>query len=123
MEYWGAVAGGGEEGAGELSSFLVISDVLKNVVDLPIDATERLVKNELDPVLKEAEGNIDKQVETELGSLESHLRGIGDVMKRLEEVHEDSGLLGDDFMEDLRSDVGVEEDPYYSVDLNSKSGG
>ena len=123
LEYRGAVADGREKWAGELSTFLIISGVLENVVDLPVDTTKGFVKDKLDSVLKEAEGDVNEQVESELGSWKSHFRGVGDVMERLEKVHEDSGFLGDNLMEDFRSDIGVEEDSYYSVDLNSESRG
>ena len=117
------VAGGGKEGASELGAFLIVPDILKSMVDLPIDASECLVENKLDSILEEAEGNVDKQIETELSSRESHFRGVSDVVEYFEEVHEDCGLLGDDLVKNLGGGVSVEEDPYNAVHLDPKSWG
>ena len=123
LENGGTVGDGGEEGSSELGSFLVVPDVVKAVVDLPVDAAECLVEHEFDPILEEAEGDINEEVKPELSSGKSHFWGVGDVVERLEEVHEDRRLLRDYLIEDFRSRVGVQEDSYHTMDLDSKGRG
>jgi hypothetical protein len=59
------------------------------VVDPPIYYAESLVQDQLDPILEEAEGEVDQEVEAEMSDLRSHIWGISDVVERLKQVHED----------------------------------
>jgi hypothetical protein len=123
LEHRGTVGDRGKEGSSELGSFLVVADIVEAVVDLPVNATECLVEHEFDSILEETEGDVNKEVESELGSGESHLRSIGDVMEGLEEVHKDRGFLRDHFVKDLRGRVSVEENSYDTMNLDSESRG
>jgi hypothetical protein len=67
----------------ELSAFLVFSNVFETVVDPPIYYAESLVQDQLDPILEEAESEVDQEVEAKMSDLRSHVWGIGDVVERL----------------------------------------
>jgi hypothetical protein len=59
VEHGRAEAGRGQVWAGELGTVLILSNVVEAMIDSPIHHAESLVQNELDPVLEEAEGEVD----------------------------------------------------------------
>jgi hypothetical protein len=62
---------------------LIFSNVFETVIDPPIHHAKGFVEDQFDPVLEEAEGEIDQEVEAEMGNLGSHIWGVGDVMECL----------------------------------------
>jgi hypothetical protein len=59
VKYRGAESDRGQVGAGEFSAFLVFSNVFEAVVNPPVHYAEGFVQDDFDPVLEQAEGEVD----------------------------------------------------------------